>query len=200
MLTKVNSTLVLHNNWEDLINLHLSDMKKYILASFLLLIGLGASAQKFAYVDTEYILKHLPEYKSAQSQLEGLSTQFQKQVDDSFVEIDRMYRAYQADQVLLTDDMRKRRENDIIEREKKAKEMQRQKFGPEGELFQTRTKLIKPIQDKVSTVIAETAKNKFIDFVFDKSSESTMMIYASSSYDISNDVIARLGYKPGTVK
>ncbi|RZL44888.1 MAG: OmpH family outer membrane protein [Pedobacter sp.] len=174
-------------------------MKKYILASFLLLIGLGASAQKFAYVDTEYILKHLPEYKSAQSQLEGLSNQFQKQVDDSFVEIDRMYRAYQADQVLLTDDMRKRRENDIIEREKKAKEMQRQKFGPEGELFQTRTKLIKPIQDKVSTVIAETAKNKFIDFVFDKSSESTMMIYASSSYDISNDVIARLGYKPGTV-
>ncbi|RZJ70977.1 MAG: OmpH family outer membrane protein [Flavobacterium sp.] len=173
-------------------------MKKYILASFLLLIGLGASAQKFAYVDTEYILKHLPEYKSAQSQLEGLSTQFQKQVDDSFVEIDRMYRAYQADQVLLTDDMRKRRENDIIEREKKAKEMQRQKFGPEGELFQTRTKLIKPIQDKVSTVIAETAKNKFIDFVFDKSSESTMMIYASSSYDISNDVITRLGYKPGT--
>lgn len=199
MLTKVNSTLVLHNNWEDLINLHLSDMKKYILASFLLLIGLGASAQKFAYVDTEYILKHLPEYKSAQSQLEGLSNQFQKQVDDSFVEIDRMYRAYQADQVLLTDDMRKRRENEIIDREKKAKEAQRLKFGPEGELFQTRTKLIKPIQDKVSTVIAETAKNKFIDFVFDKSSESTMMIYASSSYDISNDVILRLGYKPGTV-
>ncbi|RZK56177.1 MAG: OmpH family outer membrane protein [Pedobacter sp.] len=174
-------------------------MKKYILASFLLLIGLGASAQKFAYVDTEYILKHLPEYKSAQSQLEGLSNQFQKQVDDSFVEIDRMYRAYQADQVLLTDDMRKRRENEIIDREKKAKEAQRLKFGPEGELFQTRTKLIKPIQDKVSTVIAETAKNKFIDFVFDKSSESTMMIYASSSYDISNDVILRLGYKPGTV-
>ena len=162
-------------------------------------MGLGVSAQKFAYVDTEYILKHLPDYKAAQSQLDGLSKQYQKQIDDSFVQIDKMYKAYQADQVLLTDDMRKRRENDIIESEKKAKEMQRQKFGPEGELFQMRVKLLKPIQENVSKVIGETAKNKFIDFVFDKSSESTMMIYASASYDISNDVIVRLGYKPGTL-
>jgi outer membrane protein len=165
----------------------------------LLLLGLTAAAQKFAYVDTEYILKHLPEYKSAQNQIDGLSVQYQKQIDDTFAEIDKMYKAYQADQVLLTDDMRKRRENDIIEKEKKAKELQRLKFGPEGELFQMRVKLLKPIQEKVATVIAETAKNKFIDFVFDKSSESTMMIYASSSYDISNDVILRLGYKPGTL-
>ncbi len=174
-------------------------MKKLIFFSFLLLMGLGVSAQKFAYVDTEYILKHLPEYKSSLTQIDGMSQQFQKQVDDSFVEIDRMYKAYQADQVLLTDEMRKRRENDIIEKEKKAKELQRLKFGPEGELFQLRTKLLKPIQEKIATIIGETAKSKFIDFVFDKSSESTMMIYASSNYDISNDVITRLGYKPGTL-
>lgn len=174
-------------------------MKKYIFFSLLLLIGLGASAQKFAYVDTEYILKHLPEYKSALNQIDGMSLQFQKQVDESFVEIDKMYKAYQADQVLLTDEMRKRRENDIIEKEKKAKELQRLKFGPDGELFQLRTKLLKPIQEKIASIIGETAKSKFIDFVFDKSSESTMMIYASSNYDISNDVITRLGYKPGTL-
>ncbi|MDQ7948810.1 MAG: OmpH family outer membrane protein [Pedobacter sp.] len=174
-------------------------MRKIIFAGLMLLMGLTASAQKFAYVDSEYILKHLPDYKSAENQIKGLSDQYQKQIDESFAEIDKMYRAYQADQVLLTDDMRKRRENDIIEREKKAKEMQRQKFGPEGDLFQMRVKLLKPIQDKVATIVAETAKNKFIDFVFDKSSESTMMIYASSSYDISNDVILRLGYKPGTL-
>jgi outer membrane protein len=95
--------------------------------------------------------------------------------------------------------MRRRRENDIIEREKKAKELQRQKFGPDGELFQMRVKLLKPIQEKVTTVISETAKNKFIDFVFDKSSESTMIIFVSTNYDISNDVITRLGYKPGTL-
>lgn len=174
-------------------------MKKYIFLNFLLLIGLGASAQKFAYVDTEYILKHLPDYKSSLSQIDGMSQQFQKQVDDSFVEIDKMYKSYQADQVLLTDEMRKRRENDIIEKEKKAKELQRLKFGPDGDLFQLRTKLLKPIQEKISKIIVETAKSKFIDFVFDKSSESTMMIYASSTYDISNDVISRLGFKPGTL-
>ncbi|WP_199117039.1 OmpH family outer membrane protein [Pedobacter sp. ASV28] len=174
-------------------------MKKVILASFLFLATLGASAQKMAYVDTEYILKHLPDYKSSLTQLEGLSKQYQKEVDEVFVEVDKMYKSYQADQVLLTDDMRRRRENDIIEKEKKAKELQRQKFGPEGDLFQTRTKLLKPIQEKVASTIAEIAKNKYIDFVFDKSSESTMMIYASSTYDISNDVIIKLGYKPGTL-
>ncbi|RZK42014.1 MAG: OmpH family outer membrane protein [Pedobacter sp.] len=174
-------------------------MKRWIFFSLLLLIGLGASAQKFAYVDTEYILKHLPEYKSSLSQIEGMSQQYQKQVDESFMEIDRLYKSYQADQVLLTDDMRRRRENDIIEKEKKAKELQRTKFGPDGDLFQLRNKLLKPIQEKIATIIGETAKSKFIDFVFDKSSESTMMIYASTTYDISNDVITRLGYKPGTL-
>lgn len=174
-------------------------MKKYILFSFLLLIGLGASAQKFAYVDTEYILKHLPDYKSALNQIDGMSKQFQKEIDDRFVEIDKLYKSYQADQVLLTDDMRRRRENDIIEKEKQAKELQRQKFGPDGDLFLLRTKLLKPIQEKVANIIGETAKSKFIDFVFDKSSESTMMIYASSNYDISNDVIVKLGYQPGTL-
>ncbi|MCZ4245669.1 OmpH family outer membrane protein [Pedobacter punctiformis] len=174
-------------------------MKKYLFIAFLLCTTFGAFAQKFAYVDSEYILKHLPEYKSALSQLEVASKQWQQQADQNFSEIDRMYKAYQADQVLLTDDMRKRRENEIIEKEKQAKEFQRQKFGPDGELFQSRIKLIKPIQDKVADVIKQIAKAKYLDFIFDKSSEATMMIYASSSYDVSNDVIVKLGYKPGTV-
>ncbi|RZK66223.1 MAG: OmpH family outer membrane protein [Pedobacter sp.] len=175
-------------------------MKKVFLASVLLLMALGVSAQKMAYVDTEYILKHMPDYKSSLTQVEGLSKQYQKEVDDVFKDVEAMYKAYQADQVLLTDDMRKRRENEIIEKEKQAKEFQRQKFGPDGELFQSRTKLIKPIQDKVSDVIKQIAKAKYLDFIFDKSSEATMMIYASSSYDVSNDVIVKLGYKPGAGK
>ena len=200
MPIKVSSTLALHNKLAGLIKIvNNGMMRKFIFFSFLLLVGLGASAQKFAYVDTEYILKHLPDYKSSLNQIDGMSQQFQKQIDESFIEIDKMYKSYQADQVLLTDEMRKRRENDIIEKEKRAKELQRLKFGPDGELFQLRTKLLKPIQEKIATVISETAKSKFIDFVFDKSSESTMMIYASSNYDISNDVITRLGYKPGTL-
>ena len=174
-------------------------MKKYFLICFLLFTGFGAFAQKFAYVDTEYILKHLPEYKSSLSQLDVLSQQWQQQVDKNFTDIDKMYKAYQADQVLLTEDMRKRRENEIIEKEKDAKDFQRRIFGPEGELFQNRTKLLSPIQDKVTKAITEVAKAKFFDFIFDKSSEATMMIYASSNYDVSNDVITRLGYKPGTI-
>src|SRR5690606_25369474 len=119
-------------------------MKKILAACFLLLMGLGAVAQKTGYVDTEYILQHIPDYKSSLTQIEGLSKQYQKEVDDIFKEVDGMYKAYQADQVLLTDDMRKRRENEIIVKEKQAKELQRRKFGPEGDLFQTRTKLLKP--------------------------------------------------------
>lgn len=177
----------------------MSFMKKYVIVCFLLFTGMGAFAQKFAYVDTEYILKHLPEYKSALNQLNVLSQQWQQQVDANFTQIDKMYKSYQADQVLLTDDMRKRRENEIIEKEKTAKEFQRQKFGPDGDLFQSRTKLLKPIQEKVTKTVADLAKSKYIDFVFDKSSEATMMIYASSSYDLSNDIIIKLGYKPGTI-
>jgi outer membrane protein len=174
-------------------------MKKYILICFLLFTGFGSFAQKFAYVDTEYILKHLPEYKSSLNQLNVLSEQWQQQVDKNFTDIDKMYKAYQADQVLLTADMRKRRENEIIEKEKDAKDFQRSIFGPDGQLFQNRTKLLTPVQDKVTKAIAAVAKAKLFDFIFDKSSEATMMIYASSNYDVSNDVITRLGYKPGTI-
>ncbi|WP_354329629.1 OmpH family outer membrane protein [Pedobacter sp. CG_S7] len=174
-------------------------MKKYILLSLLFFTGMGAFAQKFAYVDTEYILKHLPEYKAALNQLNVSSEQFQKQLDVKFSVIDGMYKAYQADQVLLTDDMRKRRENDIIEKEKEAKEFQRQKFGSDGDLFQSRVKLLNPIQEKVSKTIADFAKSKGLDFIFDKSSEATMMIYASSNYDLSKDIVIKLGYKPGKV-
>lgn len=174
-------------------------MKKYLLIGILLLTGMGAFAQKFAFVDSDYILQHLPEYKSAQNQMDVLAQQWQKEADNNFAELDKMYKAYQADQVLLTDDMRKRRENEIIEKEKAAKEFQRAKFGPEGDLFKSRIKLLKPIQEKVSKVIGDYAKGKLLDFVFDKNSQATMMIYASTSYDISNDVITRLGYKPGTI-
>ena len=171
-------------------------MKKYIVLSFFLFTGLAASAQKFAYVDSEYIIGHVPEYQAAQKQIEVMSAQMQKQVEAKFTQIDQLYKTYQADQVLLTDDMRKRRENDIIEKEKEAKEFQRQKFGPEGELFQQRIKLIKPIQDKISQTIAAYAKSKAIDVIFDKNSEATMMLYSNDNYDLSKDIVIKLGYKP----
>ncbi len=173
-------------------------MKRVILGTLLLfLISFTASAQRFAYVDSDYILKHIPEYTSSQKQLDALSAQWQKDVDLRFADIERLFKAYQADQVLLTEDMRKRREAEIIEKENSAKEFQRLKFGFEGELFQVRTRLIKPIQDRVAKAIQAVADAQQLDMIFDKNSEITLL-YASPRLDKSNDVITRLGYKPGT--
>jgi outer membrane protein len=174
-------------------------MKRILIIALLLVFtGLGASAQRFAYVDSDYILKHIPEYNSSQKQLDALSAQWQKEVDAKFIAIERLFKAYQADQVLLTEAMRKTRENEIIEKEKEAKEFQRLKFGFEGELFQVRTKLIKPIQDRVSKAVQAVADAQQLDMIFDKNSEITLL-YASPRLDKSNDVITRLGYKPGTI-
>lgn len=176
-------------------------MKRYfVILAFVCLGSFNSFAQRFAYVDSDYILKHIPEYTSAQKQLESLSTQWQNEVDSKFGNIEKLYKVYQADQVLLTEDMRKRRENEIIEKEKAAKEFQRVKFGFEGELFQLRSKLVKPIQEKVAKAIQAVAENQQLDMIFDKTSE-IMLLYASPRLDKSNDVITKLGYKPeGAVK
>jgi len=174
-------------------------MKKVLLiVCFALFAGFSSFAQRFAYVDSEYILKHIPEYTSAQKQLDALSQTWQKEVDSRFAEVEKMYKAYQADQVLLTDEMRKRRENEIVEKEKAAKDFQRAKFGFEGDLYQQRIKLIKPIQDRVAKAVEAVAENAQLDMIFDKNS-NVIMLYASLRLDKSNDVITRLGYKPGTL-
>jgi len=192
----VNSTLVLPSKWVEVFNE--KGMKKLALILFFVCGAfLSSMAQRFVYVDSEYILKHIPEYNSAQKQLDALSDQWQKEVDLKFADIEKLYKAYQADQVLLTDDMRKRREAEIVEKEKQAKEFQRQKFGFEGELFQQRSRLIKPIQERVANAVQALAEDQQLDVVFDKGSDVTML-YANARLDRSNEVITRLGYKPGT--
>lgn len=172
-------------------------MKKLILIIFITFAAFaGAYAQRFAFVDSEYILKHVPDYAAAQKQLGVLSQQYQKDVDGRFAEIDRLYKAYQADQVLMTADMKKRRETEIVDKEKAAKDFQRSKFGPEGELAQKSTAMIKPIQDKVAKAVQGVAEAENLDMIFDKNSE-VMMLYANPRYDKSADVITRLGLKPG---
>lgn len=171
-------------------------MKKRII--FLLVFTLvsitAAQAQRFAYVDSDFILKRMPEYASAQKQLEALSAQWQKEVDNHFQEIDRLYKALQADQVLLTVDMKKRREAEIADKERSAKDFQRQKFGPEGELAARSNTAIKPIQDKISKAIQAVAESDNLDMIFDKNSE-VIMLYANPRYDKSADVLTRLGIK-----
>jgi len=173
-------------------------MKKFAF-SILLAIAVTsvASAQKFAYVDTQYILENLPEYKSAQSQLDRISLQWQKEIEVKFGEIDKMYKDFQAESILLTDDMKKKREEEIIDREKTAKELQKQRFGKGGDLLKKRQELIKPLQDKIYNAIKEIAQTKNLGAVFDKSSDLTIL-YTNVKYDLSDQVLENLGFTPAS--
>src|SRR6476659_9324187 len=133
-------------------------MKKYIILSILFVMtGVAAFAQRVAYVDSEYILKHIPEYSSAQKQLDALAEQWQKDIEDKFAEVNKMQKEYQADKVLLTDAMRKQRETEIENKEKEATNLQQQRFGFQGELYNQKIRLIKPIQDRVAKAVEDYA-------------------------------------------
>src|SRR5690606_33961668 len=167
----------------------------FILFAFLAFMTSATYAQRLAYVDSEYILKHIPEYVSAQKHLDDLATNWQEEVDRQYGEIEKLYKAYQNDQVLLNDDMRRRREDEIVNKEREVKELQRQKFGYEGELYKERIRLVQPIQDRVAKAIQDIAKNQGLDIILDKGSEVTFL-FANPKLDKSNDIITKLGFKP----
>lgn len=174
-------------------------MKKLILAVLLLSTSLFTYAQKFAYIDTEYIFENIPEYQEAQKQLDALSEQWQQQIERKYAEIDKMYKDYQAEEILLTDQMKSKRREEIILKEQEAKDFQKEKFGVEGELFKKRQELIKPIQEKIYQAVQETANLGQYSVIFDKASGATM-VYSNPKYDKSDDVLKRMGYKPGTAR
>jgi outer membrane protein len=166
------------------------------LAVFTLtLIPLRSEAQKFAYVDTEYILSQMPEYRSAQNDLNELSKTWQSEIDVKYAEIEKAYKLYQAEKVLLTKDMQTKRENEIIEMENEVKALQTKRFGFEGDLYKKRQELIKPIQDKVFDAIHKVAKENGLDFIFDKSSDLVKLV-SNPKYDRSDEVLAELGIVP----
>ncbi|GHE23189.1 hypothetical protein GCM10017764_01570 [Sphingobacterium griseoflavum] len=170
-------------------------MKRIVfIMAFVALSVSAAVAQRVAYVDSEYILRHIPEYVSAQKQLDDLSTNWQEEVDKQYGEIEKLYKAYQNDQVLLNDDMRKRREDEIVNKERQVKEFQRQKFGFEGDLYKERLRLVKPVQDRVAKAIQDVANAQGLDLILDKGSEVTFL-YANPKLDKSNDIITKLGFK-----
>jgi len=171
-------------------------MKRIIFIISLLVASVSiASAQRLAYVDSEYILKHIPEYTSAQKQLDDLSTKWQTEVDNQYAEIEKLYQAYQNDQVLLNEDMRRRREDEIVNKERAVKEFQREKFGFEGDLYKERVRLLDPIQERVSKAIQDIAQRENLDLILDKGSEIAIL-FANPNLDKSNDVITNLGFKP----
>ncbi len=169
-------------------------MKKLII-SLCLLAGMtfGTNAQKFAMVDMEYIMKNIPSYETANDQVTQISKKWQSEVDIQMQEVQKMYKNYQTELVFLSDDMKTKREEEIVAKEKAAQELKRKYFGPEGELFKKRQSLMKPIQDEVYNAIQEVSKEKDIELVFDKSSAMSV-IFTSPKLDISDTVLQKLGY------
>ena len=169
--------------------------KSTLLLGLIAVLSTQAYAQRFAYVDSDYILSQMPSYKSAQTQIDEQSKKWQEEIDNKFEAIDKLYKQYQAEKVLLTKDMQTKRENEIIEKEREAKKLQNDKFGYEGELFKKREELIKPIQDKVYEAINKVAKNNGLDFIFDKSGDMLMLV-SNPKYDRSDEVLEELGIVP----
>lgn len=169
-------------------------MKKIALFAAIILMASLSFGQRFAYIDSDYIMDNIPEYKAAEQELERISVEWQHEIEQQFSDIDRLYREYQAEAPLLPEEMRRQREESIIQREKQAKELQMKRFGREGDLFKKRQELIKPIQDKVYEAIEEIATRGNYAVIFDKSGGLTM-IFTDVRYDLSDEVLQRLGYR-----
>jgi outer membrane protein len=149
-------------------------------------------AQRYAYVDTDYILKNLDSYNDAQKELDRISQQWQREIEQRYESIERLQSAYQAEKVLLTEGMRKEREEEIERKKQEAKELQRQRFGVDGDLFQRRQELIQPIQEEIYNAIKEVASGGGFSVIFDKANQSNIL-YADPRYDKSDRVLSRLG-------
>lgn len=168
-------------------------MNKIIIILTIGLLATTTQAQKFAYVDTEYILNKIPEFNQAQDKLDAISAEWQKEIENKYANVEQMYRSYQKEQVLLTDDMKIKREEAIIKKENIAKALQKKYFGPEGDLFIKRQELIKPIQEKIYNAIQQLANNNKYSIVFDSSSD-LIMLYKNDNFDKSDKVLDLLGY------
>jgi outer membrane protein len=170
-------------------------MKRIVALSILLLAGIGLiQAQKFAFVDTEYILNNIPAYKAAQDQLDKYSAELQKEVESKYTEIDEMYKKFQAEKVLLSDEMKSKREEEIITKEKEVKDLQKKYFGNDGTLFKKREELVKPIQDEVYNAVKEIAAEGSFAAIFDTSADASIL-FSDPKYDKSDQVLEKLGYK-----
>ncbi len=149
--------------------------------------------QKFAFVDSDYVLSRIPTFKAAQDQLDKISTQYETELQEKFKEIEQLTKDFQAEKILLTDEMRKKREQEISVLEQAAKELQTKYFGRNGMLFKKREELVKPIQDQVFNAVKEIANEGGYAVIFD-SAGSANMLYTNPRYDKSDDVIKKLGY------
>lgn len=169
-------------------------MKKIVLSLIACVaMALSANAQKFALVDMEYILKNIPAYEMANEQLNQVSLRWEKEVEDLAKEAETLYKNFQNDMVFLTDEQKKKKEQEIVAKEKEATDLKYKYFGPQGELFKKRESLIKPIQDDVYEAIKKVSEERGYQAIFDRAS-SQSIVFASPRIDVSNLVLEKLGY------
>ncbi len=172
-------------------------MFKKISILLLLAIIISASsvqAQRYAVIDTKYILNKMPEYQDADKKLQLASEQWQKEIDNMQADLDKMYKDYDAEQFMLTDDLKKKREDELFNKEKEVRDLQKRRFGYQGDLFKEREKLVKPLQDKLYNAVQKIAVARGYDFILDKS-EGITVIFADPKLDRSDDVLRELGIK-----
>lgn len=169
-------------------------MKKKLLILFFLASVTMLFAQKYAIVDTDYILKNIPSYKAAQDKLDEMSASWQKEIEAMQAEVEKLYKEFQAERVLLTEEMKKRREDAIIEKEKQVRELQKSYFGRDGKLFQKRAELIKPIQDEVYRAVKEFSEKGGYAVIFDTAA-GLSILYSDPKFDKSDEILEILGYK-----
>lgn len=170
-------------------------MKKIVsLAIIGILFSIAAQAQKYAIIDTRFILDRMPEYKTAQKQLDDLAASWQKEIDEKQAILDKMYRDFDAEEVMLSDELKKKRQDQLFLKEKEVRDLQRQRFGFEGDLFKKRQELIKPVQDRVYNAVQKISTQRGYDFVLDKS-EGITIIFADPKLDKSEDVLRELGIR-----
>ena len=170
-------------------------MKKFfVLAAFSLCLVAFSNAQRYAVIDTKYILDKMPEYKTAQKQLDDVAAGWQKEVDALQQELDKMYKDFEAEQVMLSEELKKKREDQMFIKEKNLRDLQSQRFVFEGDLFKKRQELIKPVQDRVYNAVQKLAVQRGYDFILDKS-EGITVIFADPKLEKSDDVLKELGVK-----
>ncbi|TDO26372.1 OmpH family outer membrane protein [Sediminibacterium goheungense] len=171
-------------------------MKKTLLIALVLVCTAFSTQaqQRYAIIDTKYILERIPEYRDADKKLQQVGEQWQKEIDDKQTQLDKMYKNYEAEQFMLTEELRKKREDELFVREKEIRDLQKKRFGYEGDLFKERQRLIKPVQDRVYNAVQKMALARSYDFVLDKS-EGITVIFADPKLDKSDDILKELGIK-----
>lgn len=170
-------------------------MKKFLLIPlFLLALSIATNAQRYAIIDTKYILGKIPEYKDANTKLEEIADAWQKEIDLMQTDLDKMYRQLDAERAMLTPELLKKREDEIFNKEKAVRDLQRKRFGFEGDYFRKKQELVKPIQDRVYNAVQKLATERMYDFILDKS-EGITVIFADPKLDRSDDVLKILGVK-----